>query len=194
MRGPGDGRSLSILYVSARYPPFVGGTEIHTAEVARRMAARGHEVTVLTTSFEPMPTGEEIVEGVRVVRVRARPADYDLYFSSALYQWIRHGKWDILHCQGYHTLVAPIAMAAAIAAHQRFVVTFHSGGHSSMVRRWLRPLQQQLLIPMLKRADRLIGVSEFETTSSVDVCACRRANSRRSPRCVCRFSRCLRRE
>jgi glycosyltransferase involved in cell wall biosynthesis len=56
-----------------------------------------------------------------------------------------------------------MAMAAAIAAHQRFVVTFHSGGHSSMLRRWLRPIQQQLLIPFLKRADRLIGVSEFET-------------------------------
>ena len=56
-----------------------------------------------------------------------------------------------------------MAMAAAIRAHQRFVVTFHSGGHSSMFRRALRPLQQQLLRPMLKRADRLIGVSQFET-------------------------------
>jgi glycosyltransferase involved in cell wall biosynthesis len=56
-----------------------------------------------------------------------------------------------------------MAMAAAIAAHQRFVVTFHSGGHSSMVRRSLRPLQQRMLRPMLKRADRLIGVSQFET-------------------------------
>ena len=68
-----------------------------------------------------------------------------------------------MHCQGYHTFVAPMAMAAAIAAHQRFVVTFHSGGHSSMFRRSLRPLQQLLLLPMLKRADRLIGVSEFES-------------------------------
>jgi glycosyltransferase involved in cell wall biosynthesis len=151
------------LYVSARYPPFVGGTEIHTAEVARRMVLRGHDVTVLTTAFEPMPTGESIVEGVRVVRLRAWPADLDLYFTPSLYSWIRRGKWDIVHCQGYHTFVAPIAMAAAIAAHQRFVVTFHSGGHSSMVRRSLRPLQQQLLRPMLKRADRLIGVSQFET-------------------------------
>src|SRR5205085_2938136 len=76
-------RRLSILYVSARYPPFVGGTEIHTAEVARRMAERGHDVTVLTTAFEPLPTGEEFVDGVRVVRVRAWPADYDLYFAPA---------------------------------------------------------------------------------------------------------------
>lgn len=162
MKGSG-GAPLSILYVSARYPPFVGGTEIHTAEVARRMAAKGHDVTVLTTVFEPMPTSEEIVEGVRVVRLRAWPADYDFYLAPALFSSIRHGKWDIVHCQGYHTFVAPAAMTAAITAHHRFVVTFHSGGHSSMVRRTLRPLQQQLLRPMLKRADRLIGVSQFET-------------------------------
>ena len=127
------------------------------------MVARGHEVTVLTTALEPMPTGEETIEGVRVVRLRAWPADFDLYFAPRLYNWIRHGKWDVVHCQGYHTFVAPAAMAAAIAAHQKFVVTFHSGGHSSMLRRSLRPLQQLLLMPMLKRADRLIGVSEFET-------------------------------
>jgi glycosyltransferase involved in cell wall biosynthesis len=149
--------------VSARYPPFVGGTEIHTSEVARRMVARGHDVTVLTTALEPMPTGEQVIEGVRVVRLRAWPADFDFYFAPAVYSWIKHSEWDIVHCQGYHTFVAPAAMAAAIAARQRFVVTFHSGGHSSMVRRSLRPLQQQLLRPMLKRADRLIGVSQFET-------------------------------
>ncbi|HEY4610621.1 MAG TPA: glycosyltransferase family 4 protein [Ilumatobacteraceae bacterium] len=162
MRAQG-GDSLRILYISARYPPFVGGTEIHTAEVARRMVDRGHDVTVLTTAFEPIPTGEQVVEGVPVVKVRAWPADFDLYIAPALSRFIKHGSWDIVHCQGYHTFVAPMAMAAAIRARQRFVVTFHSGGHSSMLRRSLRPLQQQLLRPMLKRAERLIGVSQFET-------------------------------
>ena len=154
---------MSILYVSARYPPFVGGTEIHTAEVARRMVARGHHVTVLTTAFEPMPVGEDVVEGVRVVRVRAWPADMDFYIAPAVYPWIKNSKWDIVHCQGYHTFIAPLAMSAAIKARQRFVLTFHSGGHSSMFRRSLRPLQQQLLRPLMKRAECLIGVSKFET-------------------------------
>ena len=157
------GESLKLLYISARYPPFVGGTEIHTAEVARRMAARGHDVTVLTTVFEPMPVGEQTIEGVRVNKVRAWPADFDFYFAPALYRFIKRDSWDIVHCQGYHTLVAPTAMAAAIRAHQRFVVTFHSGGHSSMLRRSLRPIQQRILRPMLQRAERLIGVSQFET-------------------------------
>ena len=30
-------RPLRLLYVTARYPPHVGGTEVHTAEVATRL-------------------------------------------------------------------------------------------------------------------------------------------------------------
>ncbi len=44
-------RSLRILLVTARYLPNVGGTEIHTYEVARRLVAAGHDVTVLTTDL-----------------------------------------------------------------------------------------------------------------------------------------------
>ena len=123
-----SGRPLSLLYVTARYPPFVGGTEIHTAEVARRMVARGHDVTVLTTAFEPLPTGEETVEGVRVVRVRAWPADFDFYFAPGIRSTIIAGRWDLIHCQGYHTFVAPAAMIAAVTSRQPFIVTFHMEG------------------------------------------------------------------
>ena len=154
---------MSILYVSARYPPFVGGTEVHTYEVATRMAGRGHDVTVLTTAFDPLPTATEMVNGVRVVRVRAWPADEDIYFAPAMYGFIRGRRWDIVHCQGYHTMVAPFAMAAAVSTHQPLVVTFHSGGHSSRLRRVIRPAQRAMLRPLLSRADRLIGVSQFET-------------------------------
>ena len=127
------------------------------------MVARGHDVTVLTTAFEPLPTGEETVEGVRVVRVRAWPADFDFYFAPGIRSTIIAGRWDLIHCQGYHTFVAPAAMIAAVTSRQPFIVTFHSGGHSSLLRRSLRPLQQVLLRPLLKRARRLIGVSQFET-------------------------------
>lgn len=154
---------ISVLYVSARYPPFVGGTEIHTAEVATRMAARGHSVDVLTTAFQPLPTGSVTHDGVTVTSVRARPADYDVYLAPSVYRWIASRRWDVVHCQGYHTMVAPLAMAAAIASHQNLVVTFHSGGHSSIVRRALRPAQRAVLRPLLRRTARLIGVSEFET-------------------------------
>jgi glycosyltransferase involved in cell wall biosynthesis len=44
-----------------------------------------------------------------------------------------------------------------------FVLTFHSGGHSSALRNSVRRLQHAVLRPLVARADRLIGVSQFET-------------------------------
>ena len=64
--GDADGRSVvtrgdrgepvRIVMVAARYLPFVGGIETHIHEVGARMAAFGHQITVLTTD----PTGDQI--------------------------------------------------------------------------------------------------------------------------------------
>jgi hypothetical protein len=67
-----------------------------------------------------------------------------------------------VHVQGVHTLVAPLAMFAAARSRVPYVVTFHTGGHSSWLRSALRPLQWRTLRPLLAGADRLIGVSAFE--------------------------------
>jgi glycosyltransferase involved in cell wall biosynthesis len=53
-------------------------------------------------------------------------------------------------------------MLAAWRAKIPYVVTFHTGGHSSRLRTALRGLQWALLRPLLARAKRLIGVSRFE--------------------------------
>jgi glycosyltransferase involved in cell wall biosynthesis len=154
---------LRILMVTARYIPYVGGTEIHTFEVARRMAAAGHDVTVLTTDVSKTLPRLEDSEGVRVVRVPAWPARSDYYFAPDIYKVIMGGRWDLIHCQGYHTLVAPLAMLAAYQSGTPYCVTFHSGGHPSRIRNSLRRVQRWLLRPLLARAQKLIAVSDFET-------------------------------
>jgi glycogen synthase len=53
-------------------------------------------------------------------------------------------------------------MRAAQRGRIPYVVTFHSGGHSSRLRRALRPTHQRLLAPLVRGAARAIGVSEFE--------------------------------
>jgi len=151
------------LLVAARYVPYIGGTEVHTYEVARRMAAAGHDVTVLTTDVNRALPPLEYSEGVRVVRVAAGPAHSDFYFAPGIYKSIMSGKWDIIHIQGYHTSVAPVAMLAAYHSGTPYLVTFHSGGHPSRLRNSLRGLQRWLLRPLLARAEKLIGVSDFET-------------------------------
>lgn len=153
---------LRILMVTARYFPSMGGTETHCYEVARRMAAAGHAVTILTANpGGRLPTDEQ-QEGIHIRRVRAYPADKDYFFAPGLYRAITGESWDIVHIQGYHTLVAPLAMASAWRAGLPYVVTFHSGGHSSRVRSAGRGLQRLLLRPLLAHARQLIGVSQFE--------------------------------
>ncbi|MBI1280691.1 MAG: glycosyltransferase [Anaerolineaceae bacterium] len=157
-----DSHKLRILMVSARFAPYVGGTETHVNEVAKRMAAEGHDVTVLTTDpSRKLPRYEE-QGGFKVRRVAAFPSNRDYYFAPGLYPVITQGKWDIIHLQGYHTLVAPLTMFAALVARIHFVVSFHSGGHSSQMRNSGRGIQRFLLKPLLKQAKRLIGVAQFE--------------------------------
>lgn len=153
---------LNILLVAHKFLPFIGGIEMHTFEVGRRMAARGHNVRVLTGD----PTGElpreEIVSGMRVTRVPVYPQSSDAFFAPELYREVLQADSDIIHVQGFHTFVPPIAQLAAIRKKAPFVMTFHSGGHSSDFRNLIRGVQREVLRPLIKRADKLIGVSEFE--------------------------------
>ncbi len=157
-----DQRPLRILMVSARYYPLTGGTETHVYEVSRRLAADGHDVTVLTTDAQGDLPSHETAAGVKIIRVKAYPRGRDYYFAPGMLSVIAAGKWDVVHLQGYHTLVAPIAMFAAWVSRKPFAVTFHSGGHSSSVRTRARRLQRMLLRPLFSRAAQLIGVSHFE--------------------------------
>jgi glycosyltransferase involved in cell wall biosynthesis len=99
---------------------------------------------------------------VKIRRVRAWPAERDYYFAPGIYTHIRTGSWDVVHVQCYHTLVTPLALLAARRAKIPFILTFHSGGHSSRARNAVRGIQRRILRPLLAPAARLIGVSQFE--------------------------------
>lgn len=135
---------------------------MHTHEVARRLAALGHEVTVLTTDMSGELPREEQVDGIHIKRVRAWPRRRDYYLAPAVYPVITGGAWDLVHCQGWQTFVAPLAMFAAWRAGIPYAVTFHTGGHSSRLRNAIRGLQRRLLRPLLAGATRLVAVSDFE--------------------------------
>jgi glycosyltransferase involved in cell wall biosynthesis len=151
-----------VLLVTPRYRPFVGGVETHVAEVAPRIASRGIGVTILTTDPARTYPRTERQDGVTLLRVPAFPRDGDLYWAPEVYQAIREGPWQLVHCQGIHTFVPVLAMLAARRHGTPYVVTFHSGGHDSRVRNSLRRIQWLALAPLLRRADALVAVSEFE--------------------------------
>ena len=60
---------MKILTVLTYYRPHTSGLTIYAERLARAFVNRGHEVTVMTTQYDPSLPREEVMEGVRVVRV-----------------------------------------------------------------------------------------------------------------------------
>lgn len=60
---------MRILIALTYYEPNKSGLTIYAVREARALAALGHEVTVLTSQFEPDLPLEEMDRGVRIVRV-----------------------------------------------------------------------------------------------------------------------------
>jgi glycosyltransferase involved in cell wall biosynthesis len=152
-----------ILVVTARFLPDLGGIETHTHEVSRRIAQRSDfDLTVLTTD----PTGTRPVteksDGFTVLRCRAYPRNRDYYFAPGLGRLILSGCYDLIHCQGIHTAVPALAMMAARRGRIPYIVTLHTGGHSSGLRHRLRNVQWRTLGPLLRHADAVVAVSRFE--------------------------------
>lgn len=156
-------RPMRVLQVVHRFLPELGGTETHVAQVSRRLQERPDvEVTILTTDRSGELPATEIMDAVPVIRRRAWPRKRDYYFSPGLLRQIVRGDWDLVHFQGVHTLVPALGMLAARIAKIPYVLTFHSGGHSSQGRTALRGPQFKALTPLLRHTARLIAVSRFE--------------------------------
>lgn len=60
---------MRILTVLTYYRPHTSGLTIYTERIAKAFARRGHQVTVLTMQYEKSLPSEEVVDGVRIVRV-----------------------------------------------------------------------------------------------------------------------------
>jgi len=159
-------RPLRVLMVCPRYLPEVGGTEMHVHEVARRLSSlESFEITVLTTDRSGRLPRQEVVEGISVLRVPAWPRSRDYYFAPRIPAVIRQRRWDLVHCQGIHTLVPLFAMISARRVGIPYMVTFHTGGHSSRLRNAMRTTQWRLTGPLLRNAVSLIAVSRFEAAA-----------------------------
>ncbi len=60
---------MKILTVLTYYRPHTSGLTIYAERLARAFVKRGHQVTVMTTQFDPSLPLDETIDGVRVIRV-----------------------------------------------------------------------------------------------------------------------------
>jgi glycosyltransferase involved in cell wall biosynthesis len=151
---------LRVLMATPRFRPDMDGVENHVQEVSKRLVEDGVNVTVVTTDVSQRYPAREFVGGVEVLRTPARPRSKDWLFSPELYRIVRDGRWD--HVQSYHTCVAPLAMLGALTSARPYILTFHGGGHSSVLRNSLRSFQWRASRPLVREAERLVTLAKFE--------------------------------
>ena len=60
---------MKILTVLTYYRPHTSGLTIYAERLARAFVKRGHEVTVMTTQYDPSLPRQETMDGVRILRV-----------------------------------------------------------------------------------------------------------------------------
>jgi glycosyltransferase involved in cell wall biosynthesis len=109
---------MRILHLTDHYPPALGGIEAHVEALARRQAARGDEVSVLTSSSADADGWRAEDPGpVTVRRVR----------SAAEGRAVDLSGYDIVHA--HHSVLAPFTAPLAAGAARRgaaTLVTVHS--------------------------------------------------------------------
>ena len=74
---------IALLY----YLPHNTGLTLHVQRVAEELARRGHQVTVLSARFRPELAREEVINGVRVVRLWPLPLHISRGMLLPAYPW-----------------------------------------------------------------------------------------------------------
>jgi glycosyltransferase involved in cell wall biosynthesis len=85
-----------ILFINWRdiRNPEAGGAEVHLHEIASRIAAKGHDVTVLASTFTGSPR-EEDIDGVKVVRAGGR-LTFNFHVPGAIRRLSREKPFDVV--------------------------------------------------------------------------------------------------
>lgn len=125
--------TLHILLICKTLPwQFKGGIQTHTWELARSLASKGHQVSILNGGSFRKRTKVEEKEGIRIIEVPYFPGRYikpisliaeELSFNWSVLHWVRknHMKFDIIHAQGRSGYL----LSFYSKIHHRLVNTVH---------------------------------------------------------------------
>jgi glycosyltransferase involved in cell wall biosynthesis len=108
---------VRVLILNERDPehPKAGGAEVHVAEIFRRLAARGFEVTQVACHFSGAPR-EALVEGMQVRRLGRIPGYY-LRAAGFCARETRRNRFDlVVECLNKLPFYAPLYSAAPVLA------------------------------------------------------------------------------
>lgn len=153
---------MRIALVHPTYWPEVRrGSERVIHDLGAALAARGHEVTLLTTHAGP--SSEAVEDGMRVRRARRPPQppglaayEYHLTSAPAAYWRLRRGGFDVAHC------FFPTDAWAALRARERGGPPVVATNHGVPTREYLvaRRYRLDMQLRIAREADECTVLSE----------------------------------
>ncbi|OGO33872.1 MAG: hypothetical protein A2W35_01045 [Chloroflexi bacterium RBG_16_57_11] len=121
---------MRILITLTYYRPHYSGLTIYVERQARALAARGHEVTILTSRFDRHLPKEEVHDGVRIVRLNV-----GLHISKGVimpampfWAWKLVRQADVVNLHVPQFDAAPIALLSRLMG-KPVVLTYHCDLH-----------------------------------------------------------------
>lgn len=139
---------MRVLLLAQFLPPVSGGEERHVWNLARGLAARSHDVTLMGFATAEDPAGADDVDGVRVVRVRTAASRLPVLYSDpsrphalpvpdpavsrAIADEIARSRIDVVHA---HNWIVNSALGPAAKAGVPVVMTLHDYSHVCATKR-----------------------------------------------------------
>ena len=117
---------MRVLIALTYYRPHYSGLTIYTERVARALAERGHQVTVLTSRFDENLAPREDCNGVQVIRPKVwfHVSKGVIMPSMWLQAWKLARQSDVIHLHVPQLDAAPIALMGKLLA-KPVVLTYH---------------------------------------------------------------------
>ncbi len=117
---------MRILTTLTYYRPHYSGLTIYAERLARALVERGHQVTVLTSRYDPHLSARESRDGVEVIRphVLMRVSKGVLMPSMFYWAWVTIRRSDVVHLHLPQLDAAYIALICRLL-NKPIVLTYH---------------------------------------------------------------------
>lgn len=155
-------RNMRILTVLTYYRPHWTGLTAHAVRVAEGLAARGHKVTVLTIRYQTDLPRDEMLNGVRVVRLQPI-SRFSRGMVTPAFPWAAWQLFSECDVVQIHSPLPEALMVALICKLQRrpFLMTHHGdlvmpGGFFNRI---LQMIGYSILLNTGRMADKVTSYS-----------------------------------
>ncbi len=116
---------MRIHIVNTFYPPWRGGIETYTKNLAENLSELGHKVTV-TVAHPPLSPGEYLQDGVAVRRLRSVGMLYGVPIAPSLLHRLVSVEADLIHVNFPNPYTAAVGALASRIRKVPAVLTWHN--------------------------------------------------------------------